>query len=71
MIETRVSVHAGRTEAIGARVIEVGIQAGGGCVLIIGGSAHGQHFPVGQDRGIHLDPRLRHRRSVLPLERGR
>src|SRR2546422_10182562 len=70
MIETWVSVRARRTETIRVWVIKVGILARGSCVFVIGGSADSQHFAVGQNRRVHLDPRLGHRWSGLPLERG-
>ena len=71
VIEAWVSVHSRGTETVRVRIVQVGIPACGCCILIVRRSAGCQDSAVRQDRRIHFDAGLRHRRSVLPLHRRR
>ena len=71
MIEARKDVGSRGTERVRNRVVQIGVQARRDRILVVSRSAGRQHFSVRQDGRVHLDPRLGHRRSELPLRRGR
>ena len=70
MVQTRIHVAARRSERVRGRIVEVGPQARCRRVFVVGRSAKRQHFAVRQDRRVHLNPRLRHRRAELPQRSG-
>ena len=72
MVQTRKRVGAGRTERIRVRIIQVSVQAGCRRILIVRRPPDREHFAVWENRRVHLDTRLGHWWSVLPLRcRGR
>ena len=69
VIEARVNLRACGTEGVGSRIVKVSFQAGGGGVFVIEGAADRKDPAIGENRGIHFNPGLRHVGAVDPLRR--
>src|ERR1700723_3489992 len=66
MIESRHSVRARRRHLVCSRIVEVCIQAGGAGIFVVQRTSDGENLAVGQNRGVHLNAWLGHRRTLGP-----